>query len=173
MPVVSFGAKAKRLAMAAALGGAGLALVSLSPSSLRAEGATREIVFTIKKIKPLDAWDELSKGDPYVRVTVGSTVAVSPVEKNDKSEFRPGWKLSAKVPQGVHKVKLELIDKDLTADDPVDVNRVDNKRDLDFTVDTKTCKIEGFSSTYKCGSSISRAGKETKKGDITFTVSVK
>ena len=70
-------------------------------------------------------------------------------------------------------VKLSVFDKDVSVDDPIDINRIDNKRDIDFTVNTKTCKVEGFSSTYKCGAKITRAGKEKKAAEVTFIVMVK
>ena len=135
--------------------------------------ANREITITVTRVKPLDKADELSDGDFFARATIDGVPSVIEKPTSVKGAFKPNWKLSHKVADGTIKVKLELIDKDVTADDPVDINKVTNKRDLDFTVNTKTCKIEGFSQTYKCGSVISRTGTETKKAEISFTVSVK
>ena len=55
----------------------------------------------------------------------------------------------------------------------VDINRLDGKRDLDFTIDTRSCRIEGFVTTYRCGQTIVRTGKERKASEVTFTVQVK
>ncbi len=115
----------------------------------------------------------MSDGDFFARATINGVASAIEKPTSTKGTFKPNWKLSQKVADGVIKVKLELIDKDVTADDPIDINKVANKRDLDFTVDTKSCKIEGFSQTYKCGAVITRAGTETKKAEISFTVAVK
>lgn len=130
-----------------------------------------EIIVTITNVKGLDKVDELSGGDYFARVTIDGETQNSPVVKD--TSFKPDWKLSKKVSAGKHDVKLELIDKDLAEDDPVDINRLPNKRSLEFSVDTKSCKIEGFSSTYRCGKAITRTGAETKKAAITFNVKVK
>lgn len=130
-----------------------------------------EITVTVSSVKGLDKVDELSGGDYFARVTIDGDAQSTPVVKDTK--FKPNWKISKSVSSGEHKVKLELIDKDLAEDDPVDINRLDKKRDLEFTVDTKSCKIEGFSSTQKCGTTITRTGKENKKAEISFKVGVK
>ena len=90
-----------------------------------------------------------------------------------ETSITPNWVISKKVKAGVVKVNLAILDKDVSVDDPIDINRVDNKRDLDFTVNTKTRKVEGFSQTYKTGATISRAGKEKKAAEVTFVVTVK
>jgi C2 domain len=136
-----------------------------------ADAADKTLTLKVTKIRLLDRVDELSKGDLFARVTIDGEIQSSPVVKGS-NELKPDWKISMKVKGGEHKVKLELVDKDVTQDDSIDINRVDSKRDLDFVV-TPGCRIEGFSSTYKCGSSITRAGAEKKKADITFSVNVK
>lgn len=130
-----------------------------------------EITVSITSVKGLDKVDELSGGDYFAKVTIDGESQSTPVVK--KSSFKPDWKISKSVSGGEHKVKLELIDKDLAEDDPIDINRLDKKRDLEFTVDTKSGKIEGFSSTQKVGNTITRAGKEKKKAEISFKVTVK
>lgn len=164
----SFAARAAALAAALAIVPVGFAL----PVSAETK-PNREIVITVTKVKPLDKADELSEGDFFARATINGVASAIEKPVSTKGTFKPNWKLSQKVADGVIKVKLELIDKDVTADDPIDINKVASKRDLDFTVDTKSCKIEGFSQTFKCGSVITRAGAENKKAEISFTVSVK
>lgn len=148
-----------------------LALATLAPSVSQAETANQELTVSISRIRALDKADELSKGDLYARVTIDGEVQKTPVAKGE-NEVKPGWKITKKVSPGDHTVKVELLDRDVAQDDPIDINRVDKKRDLDFTV-TKGCRIEGFSSTFKCGSTITRAGAEQKKAEISFSVSVK
>jgi hypothetical protein len=130
-----------------------------------------EITVTVISVKAYDKVDELSGGDFFAKVTIDGEAQSTPVVKDKK--FKPDWKISKHVSSGEHKVKLELIDKDLAEDDPIDINKLDNKRDLEFTVDTRTCKIEGFSSTQRCGTTITRVGKEKKRAEIAFKVNVK
>ena len=158
-------------ACASAIAAALVAVTAFAPLS-QAETANQELTIKVSRVKLLDKVDELSKGDLYARVTIDGEVQSSSVVKGE-NVIKPDWKLTKKVTRGDHKVKVELVDKDVTQDDTIDINRVDKKRDLDFTVNTKSCRIEGFSTTYKCGSSITRVGAEAKKAEITFTVSVK
>lgn len=167
--VIALRASALAVALAAA---PLLAFTALAPSASEAQTASHELIITISEIRALDRIDDFSNGDLYARVTINGDTMKSDVLKGAK-DIKPNWRLSKKVTPGEHKVKLEIIDKDLTADDSIDINRIDNKRDLDFTVNTRTCRVEGFASTYRCGTKIRRAGNETKKADVTFTVTVK
>jgi hypothetical protein len=54
----------------------------------------------------------------------------------------------------------------------VDINRLPDKRDLDFEVDTRRCVVTGFAEEYKCGERIRRAGDERRRAEVTFTVDV-
>ena len=58
--------------------------------------------------------------------------------------------------------RLQVFDKDLMQDDPIDINRIDPKRNLDFVVNTRTCRIEGMAQAYRCGQPVVRAGGERK-----------
>ncbi|WP_295559523.1 hypothetical protein [uncultured Hyphomicrobium sp.] len=136
------------------------------------QAAAEEIVVTITEFHALDRADDLSSGDFFARIRIDGKAAFSPVLTGEKV-FKPNWKLTLPAKSGVNEVNLSLIDKDLTVDDPIDINRVANKRDLDFTVNTKTGKIEGFSKTYKTGQLITRTGSEKKKAAISFKVEVK
>lgn len=159
---------------AAGAGFAALAwgMATLPPTEAEAQAAKHEITLTVTRFKALDRADELSVGDFFARVTIdGGSQRTAVI--SDRAEVRPDWKLSKEVSPGVHTIKLELIDKDVAIDDPIDINRLPNKRDLDFTVDTRSCRIDGFAETYKCGATISRAGGERKKAEISFKVDVK
>ena len=132
----------------------------------------KEVTISILSIRALDAPDYFSKADFYARATIdGEVLKTQPIR--GASSIKPDWKLTKKVKPGEIKVKLEILDKDLVTSDSIDINRVDKKRDLDFTVDTGSCKIGGFSSTYKCGGAITREGAEAKKAAIKFKVDVK
>lgn len=145
------------------------AFVASSPASAQ---STDEITVSISRLQALDKADALSKADFFAKVTIAGETFTTPVIKQ-KDWSRPGWKVSKKVPKGSHDVKIALFDKDATKDDPIDINRVGNKRDIDFKVNTASCQIEGFSSGYSCGDNITRAGAEKKKAEITFKVDVK
>lgn len=162
----------REIVFVGALASIALGAVSLAPTRAHAQALTHEIIIEIASFKALDKLDELSNGDVYARVTIEGEVLKTPVVSG-KSEGKPNWTISKAVTAGKHEVKVELLDKDVSVDDPVDINKVANKRSLDFTVDTKTCRITGFSQTYKCGSKISRTGLEKKKAEIVFSVNVK
>lgn len=148
-----------------------LAAGTLVSAASAGVAAADDITVTVTSVKGLDKVDELSGGDYFARITIDGEAKTTDVEK--KAVFKPNWSVTKSVSSGEHDVKLELIDKDISEDDPVDINRLDNKRSLEFKVNTKTCRIEGFSSTQKCGSTITRTGKEKKKAEISFKVTVK
>lgn len=159
-------------AIACALAAMPLSVLALGSTATIAAAKDPEVIIKVTNVRALDRADEFSDGDFFARVTIDGEKLESPVVKQEGS-IKPDWIISKKVKAGVVNVKFEIIDKDLSVDDPVDVNRIDNKRDLDFTVNTKTCRIEGFATTFKCGAKINRAGKEKKAADVTFIVMVK
>jgi hypothetical protein len=159
-------------ALACALATFPLSTFALGTTATTAAAKDPEVIIKITRVRALDQADAFSKGDFYARVTINGETLKSPVVKQEAS-VTPDWILSKKVKAGIVKVNLAVMDKDVSVDDPIDINRVDNKRDLDFTINTKTCKVEGFSSTYKCGQKITRAGKEKKEAEVTFIVMVK
>jgi hypothetical protein len=137
---------------------------------------THQIVLNVQEVKALDKYDELSLGDIYARVTIAGTTQSTPILKQTAAVgqvLKPDWQIIQNVGPGVHPVKVELIDKDLSQDDVIDINRLPSRRVLEFTIDTRRCRIEGFASDYTCKSPINRAGKEAKAAEITFTVDAK
>ena len=158
--------RARTVALAAALTFGAFGLAASAPA------LADEVMITILNLKALDKLDEFSKGDFYAKVTIDGTTQTTPVAKQEL-EIKPNWTITHKVKPGKIKVNLSVLDKDLTKDDPIDINRIDNKRDLDFVVDTKKCRVEGFASTYKCGTTITRSGKEKKEAELSFKVTVK
>jgi hypothetical protein len=152
------------------LAAAALALSAFAAAPSAALAA--EVTVSVTKVSAIDKADEFSKGDFYARVTIdGETQSTQPIKQQNVD--KPDWKISKKVKGGDVKVTLEILDKDVAQDDLIDINRVDNKRSLDFTVSTKSCRISGFSSSYKCGATITRAGKEKKAAEVSFKVNVK
>jgi hypothetical protein len=137
---------------------------------------THQIVLDVREIKALDKFDEFSLGDIFARVTIAGTTQSTPILKQTAAVgqvIKPDWQIIQNVGPGVHPVKLELIDKDLSQDDVIDINKLPKRRVLEFTIDTRRCRIDGFASTYNCKSPISRAGKEAKAAGISFTVDAK
>jgi hypothetical protein len=134
--------------------------------------AQHEITVTVTHVKALDKLDAFSKADFFARATIAGTAVDSAVAKQN-AEIKPNWKLSRKVAPGVHNITLEIFDKDLTKNEPIDINPVDKKRKLDFTVDTRNCRMTGLSGVSRCTARIVRGGKENKKAQVTFGVSVK
>lgn len=150
--------------------GAVVALAMLGAVSA-APAFADEITITIDRVRSVDKSDQLSKPDFLPRVTIaGETFTTQPILNS--TDIKPAWKFSKSVPAGTHKVKVEILDKDITKNDPLDINRVANKRDLDFTVKTRSCGV-GELSGASCGKAIVRAGREKKSAEITFTVTAK
>lgn len=132
-----------------------------------------EITVTILQVHALDKADAFLSDDLYARVTIAGEVFKTPrvAQSND---IIPNWKISKVVPRGDHDVKVEIFDKDVfSPDDKIDINRLPNKRDLDFIVDTRRCRIDGFANRYRCNQQIRRAGDERKKAEIVFYVTVR
>jgi hypothetical protein len=130
-----------------------------------------EITVNITRLKALDKIDQLSAADFLARVTISGEVFETKVVRN-KDVIRPDWIVRKRVAAGSHDIKIEIVDKDVTKSELIDVNRIDNKRDLDFKVDTRSCLIGGFSETIRCGTLIRREGQEVKKAEIVFSVAV-
>lgn len=130
-----------------------------------------EVQITVNRLVALDRGDYFSGEDFFARVTIGGQVFQSERIRGADA-VNPNWRFAAVVPNGRTDVKIEVFDKDIAQNDPIDINRVDPKRDLDFVVDTRRCRLEGFSEAYRCGESVRRAGGERKKAELTFTVRV-
>ncbi len=131
-----------------------------------------EVTVTLHQLIALDKADAFSSEDFYARVTIGGqTFKSDKVRQTDA--IIPNWKFSAVVPNGRTDVKIEVFDKDVQVDDQIDINRIDPKRDLDFVVNTRNCRVEGFAQAYSCGTDIRRAGGERKKAEMVFMVTVK
>ncbi|MBY0226253.1 MAG: hypothetical protein K2Q28_10650 [Hyphomicrobium sp.] len=134
------------------------------------------ITVKIDQIRPLDKFDELSRGDLFARVTIAGETTTTPVKKQTSARgvtINTDWVIRRDVAPGAHPIKIELIDKDLSEDDIIDINRLDNRRVLEFTVDTQKCRVEGFATTYRCKSRINRSGREKKAAEVFFTIDVK
>lgn len=155
------------VAIAASVG----AIAATGAAAQQNRNNNRTITVTVAHVKALDVADAFSKGDFFARVTVnGKSVETQPIKQ--QGDIRPDWKLTQTVPNGRHNVTLEIFDKDLTKNELIDINRVDNKRQLDFTVDTRSCRISGLTAISRCGQKVVRAGTERKRAEVEFSVAV-
>jgi hypothetical protein len=149
-------------------------MAAISPGPAEAQAKTKTIAVTINRVTALDFvdWGLAGDADFYAKVTIaGETFTTQRIR--GRNDIQPNWKISKSVPAGRHVIKVAIYDRDvLKPDEFVDVNRLDKKRDLDFTVDTRSCRVSGFSDAYRCGQLIKRAGKERKRAELSFTVSV-
>lgn len=159
-------------APAAALGTLALALAAAVATPGAEAARPHEVMIKITHIKALDAIDNFSKGDFYARATIDSDVHTTPVMKQ-QAEVRPDWVITQKVAPGKHDLKLQIFDKDVSADDAVDVNPLANNRVLEATIDTRRCRISGYGKTYRCGSIVTVVGHEKKSAAVTFIVDVR
>ena len=130
-----------------------------------------EVQVRIERLIALDKGDAFSSDDFFARVTIdGQAFKSERIRQTDA--VIPNWRFAAIVPSGRVDVRIEVFDKDLMQDDPIDINRIDPKRSLDFVVNTRTCRIEGMAQAYRCGQPVVRAGGERKKAEMTFSVDV-
>lgn len=146
-----------------------LLLGLVPPVTVASQSVADEITVNISLLRSIDRIDALSAPDLYARVTIAGEAFQTEVSRN-RSATNPNWTVSKRVEPGVHDIKIEILDKDVTKNEPVDINRIENKRDLDFTINTKSCTISGFADPFRCGSEIKREGLEVKKAEISFTV---
>ena len=157
---------------AGALAGAALVAGTLAAASASAA----EITVRIDRIRALDRvdWGLAGQADFYARVSIAGKETTTKVIKN-KDDVRPGWVIrERRLKPGVHDVRIQIFDRDpLKADTTVDINRIDKKRDIEFKIDTRRCRIDGFSTQEKCGRTINRAGQERKKAEIWFRASAR
>ena len=140
-----------------------------------AQGA-HQITVTIHDIKALDKFDTFSRGDIFARVTIAGEIQATQVWKQAVKPgdiMRPNWTITRSVKPGTHAIQLEILDKDITKDEVIDVNRLPNKRVQDFTVNTRNCAVGGFAGSPRCGNRITRAGSESKSAEVVFSVAVK
>ncbi len=163
-------ARLRRLGVATLGVVSGLAVVA---SPLVAQAPQRDVIVTVRSVKALDKLDVFSKADFFAQATIaGGAPIVSPVAKQAE-QITPNWSLVKRVAPGRHTIRLEIFDKDLTKNEPIDINRLPNKRALDFTIDTRNCFVGGFSQAHRCGDVIVRGGAENKKAEVAFTVEVR
>ncbi len=159
-------AKFRTIAMAATLG---LGMLGAAPA------LAEEISVTVEHVRALDKIDlgPGGKADFFAVLTIDGKSVKSPVIKRAE-DIRPNWVLSLPVGRGTFDVKLEIYDQDVVSKpDPIDINRLPGKRDLDFRVDTRNCTVSGFSQDYNCRRTITRAGDEKKQAEISFKVDVR
>lgn len=171
MPIFGVGGSALRARKVA-----GVMLATLLAGAAQAAVAD-EIMIVIEKIEALDRIDPGGgQADFFARVTIaGETFRTPTIRKSDV--VQPNWVITKRVRPGTHKVKLEILDKDvLSKDDAIDINRLDGKRDLDFRVRTRNCVVLDFAEPYRCGPrgvTITRAGREKKSAQVRFRVSMR
>lgn len=131
-----------------------------------------EITVTIERVNGRGPGDLWSRSDFFARVTIGGVTTTTDVVRN-QNDAKPNWVITREVPRGTHDVKIEILDKDLTKQELIDITRTAGKKDLDFKVSTRPCRVIGFSGGTRCGQPIVREGDEGKSAEITFRVDTK
>lgn len=151
------------------------AVVASMMGAVAAPAMAAEIIVTIDRVAAIDRIDPGGgQADFYAQVTIaGEVFKTERIRRADV--ITPKWVVRKRVRSGgIYPVKIQILDKDvLNKDDAIDINRVDNKRDLDFRVRTKNCRVLDFSPTYACGTPIVRTGLEKKAAELTFHVRVR
>ena len=155
-----------------ARGAAFASLASVIAATAALPAQAHEIIVTIHSVKALDRVD-VTGADFYARVTIDGEIHVTK-HIRQTNEIEPNWQFRHKVTPGRRDISIEIWDKDVVADDMIDINgRTDKlKRHQDLGVNTRTCKVYGFRGPPRCGDRITRSGDEKKKAEITFSVDV-
>ncbi len=150
-----------------------LASVIAATTALPAPAQAHEIIVTIHSVKALDRVD-VTAADFYARVTIDGEIHLTK-HIRQKNEIEPNWQIRQNVEPGRRDIAIEIWDKDLVADDMIDINgRTDkSKRHQDLGVNTRTCRVYGFGWPFRCGYRITRSGDEKKSAEVTFSVDVK
>lgn len=133
--------------------------------------AADTITLRIESLRAIDKLDPLGQADFFARVTIdGQVFQTKRIRRADV--VHPNWEFPHQTNKRSVDVKIEIFDKDiLTPSDLIDINRVDNKRDLDFRVtNERRCRVIGFADDYRCRDKVIRAGRERKAAEITFSV---
>jgi hypothetical protein len=149
------------------------AALLVSGVAMSSAAQAHEVCVTVHSVVALDKID-VSPADFYARVEINGIVDVTKRIKQ-KNAITPNWVIC----QDVGKRKtvsmvLEIWDKDIAADDMIDINPITSpKRRQNFGVNTRTCRVSGFSSGPKCKTKITQSGNEKKKATVVFSVNVK
>lgn len=137
-----------------------------------AEAQQKEIVVTVSEVRLLDKADTFNRAEIYSRIIIAGEWFETPVVKSSGT-INPNWRANKSVNAGDHAIKLEILDRDLTMSEPVDINKVDRKRDVDLVVDTRNCRVSGDGINGKCDVTLKTTGRERKSAEVTITVSVR
>lgn len=140
--------------------------------------AAEEVIITVEHVRALDKIDSVLAGqaDFYAQVTIdGKTIKSKGIKRHD--DISPGWVMAVPVSRrGNFPVKLEIYDHNvLKKPTLVDINRLPDKRDLDFNIVIEgpgRCTVKGFANDFPCHAVIKRAGDERRKAEVTFRVDV-
>jgi hypothetical protein len=132
---------------------------------------TVQISVRIEKIVALDVANWTSPADFFARISIDGKSIQTPVVLN-QNDISPNWEYrEIAVGGGVRRIRIEVLDEDVTFNDPIDVNPQAGKRELDLTIDTSAlpCVVAG-DVTGSCNSSIISAGSESGRASLQFRI---
>jgi hypothetical protein len=158
--------------LTAARSSVAMAVAFSGAATLSTVAQAAEIIITVTDVKAIDRADVFSRPDFFAAVTIAGETFTTKVARN-QANVQPNWVARKVVQRGTHDVKLALFDKDLTKNEQIDINTRDNKRDLDFRINTRNCRVLDLTGVAQgCRATITRAGKEKKAAEIRFTVEI-
>lgn len=137
--------------------------------------AQKTVTVTIHRVMQEDNLDvpdvDPDRADFYAQIWIAGKMYQTKVFSAD--DGRPYWRFSIPVRSRLVRIRIKLLDDDGALerkDDYVDINRRYNKKDLNFTYDTRRGRIRGDVSGRR-GRMIYSEGKgDSDKGKIWFTV---
>ena len=139
-----------------------------------ASAQTVQITVRIERIVALDPADYGGPADFFARLTIDGVQYQTPIiwENNDIS---PNWEYPHLVSgAGVRRIGIEVLDKDFSYDDLIDVSPVVGKRTLDLIINTSAlpCRVTG-DVAGRCDSSLTTEGAELGRASLRFSINAK
>lgn len=151
---------------------AGSACAITATAMLPAAVQAAEIIITITDLRTVGRADVFTRPDFFAQVSVAGEGFTTPTARN-QGNIAPNWVIRKTVPRGTHSVKIALFDKDLTKSEAIDINTVDGKRDLDFRINTRNCRVLDLTGVAQgCRATVTRAGRELKSAEMRFNVEI-
>lgn len=143
-----------------------------------ATAAQLEVRVIIESVKALDDVDTLDGADFYASINIDGVSANNKAGAiGDDDNISPNWEFFDIVDssRGVIPLVINIYDEDGFLnfdDDQIDI-KARSGRELFLDLDLNNCTIEGDGLTSNCGSTITSAGGENDRAEISFRVEVK
>jgi len=135
-----------------------------------------ELTVVIDKVLQLEGHGALDDPDYFVKVDIGGLWFMNEGDQQDTGSveaggtIEPGWAFARNVGlTGLVPVVIQLWDDDSTSYDHSDIDPVEDRRDLDLTIDLANGAISG-DLTGTCGVTLTSYGQDDDRSQIWFRI---